>query len=157
MWRDPRPGTGPGTVRFLADSFTSFTEPHIGRATIELLERAGWDVDLVSSGCCGRSALSKGLVDQAKASAADLVSTLASGSQESPIVGCEPSCLFTLRDETLSMLPGNQQAVSVAGGAPAVIATRPAPAAVSCSSLHLSSPADNLFRSSPTNMRLSAI
>ncbi|WP_131104632.1 FAD-binding and (Fe-S)-binding domain-containing protein [Ornithinimicrobium sufpigmenti] len=104
-----------GTVRFLADSFTSFTEPHIGRAAIELLERAGWGVDLVSSGCCGRSALSKGLVDQAKASAADLISTLAAGSQESPIVGCEPSCLFTLRDETLSMLPGDARAVSVAG------------------------------------------
>lgn len=111
-------GTGAastGTVRFLADSFTSFTEPHIGRAAIELLERAGWDVDLVSSGCCGRSALSKGLVDQAKASAADLVSTLAAGPADSPVVGCEPSCLFTLRDETLSMLPGDERAVSVAG------------------------------------------
>ncbi|GAA1176709.1 FAD-binding and (Fe-S)-binding domain-containing protein [Ornithinimicrobium humiphilum] len=109
------PATPTGTVRFLADSFTSFTEPHIGRAAIELLERAGWEVDLVSSGCCGRSALSKGLVDEAKARAADLVATLADGPADAPVVGCEPSCLFTLRDETLSMLPGDENAASVAG------------------------------------------
>lgn len=105
-----------GTVSFLADSFTSFTEPHIGRAAIELLERSGWRVDLISSGCCGRSALSKGLVDQAKSQAGALVATLAdSDPEQGPVVGCEPSCLFTLRDETLSMLPGDERAASVAG------------------------------------------
>jgi Fe-S oxidoreductase len=114
--RPVAPRTSLGTVSFLADSFTSFTEPHIGRAAIELLELAGWDVDLVSSGCCGRSALSKGLVDDAKASAGALVATLAAGDpDQGPVVGCEPSCLFTLRDETLSMLPGDEDAVSVAG------------------------------------------
>lgn len=105
-----------GTVNLLADSFTSYTEPHVGRAVVELLERSGWGVNLVTNGCCGRSALSKGLVDQAKASARGLVQQLAEGTpKDSPIVGCEPSCLFTLRDETLSMLPGEQAAVEVAG------------------------------------------
>ncbi|MGH3360088.1 MAG: FAD-binding and (Fe-S)-binding domain-containing protein, partial [Nocardioidaceae bacterium] len=49
-----------GTVNFLADSFTSYSEPHIGRAAIDLLRAAGWQVELASAGCCGRSALSKG-------------------------------------------------------------------------------------------------
>ncbi|HEU4911302.1 MAG TPA: FAD-linked oxidase C-terminal domain-containing protein, partial [Actinomycetes bacterium] len=63
----PRPATGSwGTVTFLADSFTTYTEPSVGRAAVELLERAGWSVRLESRGCCGRASLSKGLVDDAK-------------------------------------------------------------------------------------------
>ncbi|HUO37337.1 MAG TPA: heterodisulfide reductase-related iron-sulfur binding cluster, partial [Mycobacterium sp.] len=104
-----------GTVIFLADSFTSFTEPHIGRAAIDLLQRAGWSVDLVSSQCCGRSALSKGLVDQATANAKAMTGHLHTQTVSgSPIVGCEPSCLFTLRDEHVSMIPGDPRVREVA-------------------------------------------
>ncbi|OXM50462.1 FAD-binding and (Fe-S)-binding domain-containing protein [Amycolatopsis alba] len=99
------PGTA-GTVNWLADSFTTFTEPQIGKAAIELLESAGWAVELASGGCCGRSSLSKGLLDDAKKKAAGLVTSLARDTEPgSPIVGCEPSCVFTLRDETLALLP----------------------------------------------------
>ncbi|SMC52296.1 FAD-linked oxidase C-terminal domain-containing protein [Kibdelosporangium aridum] len=62
-----------GTVNWLADSFTTYTEPQIGKAAIELLEAAGWAVRLASGGCCGRSSLSKGLLDDAKKKAAGLV------------------------------------------------------------------------------------
>ncbi|MFI6505950.1 FAD-binding and (Fe-S)-binding domain-containing protein, partial [Nonomuraea typhae] len=44
-----------GTLTFLADSFTTYTEPHIGQAAIELLQQAGWQVQLAATGCCGRS------------------------------------------------------------------------------------------------------
>ncbi|MFC3450526.1 FAD-binding and (Fe-S)-binding domain-containing protein [Amycolatopsis speibonae] len=99
------PGTA-GTVNWLADSFTTFTEPQIGKAAIELLESAGWTVELASGGCCGRSSLSKGLLDDAKKKATGLVTSLARDTEPgSPIVGCEPSCVFTLRDETLALLP----------------------------------------------------
>ncbi|EMD24738.1 FAD-binding and (Fe-S)-binding domain-containing protein [Amycolatopsis azurea] len=99
------PGTA-GTVNWLADSFTTFTEPQIGKAAIELLESAGWAVELASGGCCGRSSLSKGLLDDAKKKATGLVTSLARDTEPgSPIVGCEPSCVFTLRDETLALLP----------------------------------------------------
>ncbi|MFK0248782.1 FAD-binding and (Fe-S)-binding domain-containing protein [Amycolatopsis azurea] len=99
------PGTA-GTVNWLADSFTTFTEPQIGKAAIELLESAGWAVELASGGCCGRSSLSKGLLDDAKKKATGLVMSLARDTEPgSPIVGCEPSCVFTLRDETLALLP----------------------------------------------------
>ncbi|MFP5071693.1 FAD-binding and (Fe-S)-binding domain-containing protein [Pseudonocardia nantongensis] len=95
-----------GTVNWLADSFTTYTEPHIGRAGIELLEAAGWRVELAGGGCCGRSSLSKGMVDDARAKASGLVASLIINTEsDSPIVGCEPSCVFTLRDETLSLLP----------------------------------------------------
>jgi FAD/FMN-containing dehydrogenase len=60
-------GTGRrGDVVFFGDSFSSYTEPEIGIASIELLERAGWRVRLVDDVCCGRSLISKGLLDAAR-------------------------------------------------------------------------------------------
>lgn len=112
--RSQQPATGLGTVNFLADSFTSYNEPHIGQAAITLLQRSGWDVSLASAGCCGRSSLSKGLVDDAKAKAATMAADLARNTEPgSPIVGCEPSCLFTLRDEHVSMLPDDPNVAGV--------------------------------------------
>jgi Fe-S oxidoreductase len=102
-----------GEVVFLADSFTTYTEPAIGQAAIELLERAGYQVRLAADGCCGRSSLSKGLLDDARHKATGLVSQLAGGT--APIVGCEPSCVLSLRDETLSLLPDDPRAHEVAG------------------------------------------
>ncbi|MDT7774312.1 MAG: hypothetical protein QOC67_3236, partial [Pseudonocardiales bacterium] len=95
-----------GQVTFLADSFTTFTEPDIGQAAIELLEQSGWQVQLETGGCCGRSSLSKGLLGKAKDDARKLAHSLRATTEPgSPIVGCEPSCHMTLRDEHLAMLP----------------------------------------------------
>ena len=103
-------------MTFLADSFTSFTEPGVGRAAIELLEAAGHTVRLESGGCCGRASLSKGLVDDAKKQAGALARRLSEGSEPgSAIVGCEPSCLFTLRDEHRSLLPDDPHVRDVGG------------------------------------------
>ena len=105
-----------GEVTFLADSFTTYTEPRIGRAAIGLLERAGWSVRLESGGCCGRASFSKGLLDDAKRRAGTLAARLASASAPgSPIVGCEPSCLLTLRDEHRQLLPDDPNVGDVAG------------------------------------------
>lgn len=105
-----------GQVTLLADSFTSYTEPGIGRAAVELLSLSGYRVQLAAGGCCGRSSLSKGMLDDARRKAAALVSLLSDGTEPgSPVVGCEPSCLLTLRDETLSLLPNDAPAREVAG------------------------------------------
>ena len=110
----PRAGSR-GDVVFLADSFTTFTEPAIGRAAIELLEAAGWNVRLESAGCCGRSSISKGLLDQARGMAEAMVGRLAPEAERGvPIVGCEPSCLLTLREEHLGLLPDDPRAQVVA-------------------------------------------
>ena len=104
-----------GDVVFLADSFTTYTEPAIGRAAIELLEAAGWRVRLESAGCCGRASISKGLLDQARGMAADMAARLAPDAERGvPIVGCEPSCLLTLREEHLALLPDDPRAAAVA-------------------------------------------
>ncbi|HEY6314598.1 MAG TPA: FAD-linked oxidase C-terminal domain-containing protein [Streptosporangiaceae bacterium] len=104
-----------GDVVFLADSFTTFTEPSIGRAAIDLLELAGWRVRLESAGCCGRASLSKGLVDQARRMAAGMVDRLGEAAARGvPIVGAEPSCLLTLRDEYPALLADDPRVQLVA-------------------------------------------
>ncbi len=108
-----RPVSAPsaGEVVFLADSFTSFTEPHIGRAAIELLEHAGWRVRMEPRLCCGRAQISKGLLDDAKTTAGRLVDGLADDAERGvAIVGCEPSCLATLRDEHQQLVGGTRAA-----------------------------------------------
>ncbi|MFI6531117.1 FAD-binding and (Fe-S)-binding domain-containing protein [Nonomuraea sp. NPDC050547] len=112
--RTPAPGRL-GEVILLADSFTSFTEPAIGRAAVELLEKAGYTVRLAAEGCCGRSSLSKGLLDRAKSMAEAMVERLSAS--DAPIVGLEPSCLLTLKDEYAALLPGDPRVQAVAGRA----------------------------------------
>jgi FAD/FMN-containing dehydrogenase/Fe-S oxidoreductase len=107
----PAAGGAQGELVFLADSFTSFTEPAVARAAIELLEAAGWAVRLETSGCCGRASLSKGLIDQAAVRARRLTGLL---DGRGPIVGVEPSCLLTLRDEYPALLPDDPKARAVA-------------------------------------------
>ena len=118
-WNRRRPdqprSVSQGELIFLADSFTTFTEPAVGRSAIELLELAGWRVRFESAGCCGRASLSKGLVDQARRMAAGLVDRLGEAAARGvPIVGVEPSCLLTLRDEYLALLPDHPRAQAVA-------------------------------------------
>jgi Fe-S oxidoreductase len=101
-------------LTWLVDSFTSYTEPAVGIAAIELLERAGWDVRLADGGCCGRAAFSKGLLDQARKQASGLVDSLAGS--DGPIVGAEPSCLLTLRDEHRALLGSDDPRVADVAG-----------------------------------------
>jgi FAD/FMN-containing dehydrogenase/Fe-S oxidoreductase len=113
-WFRRRPaGTSDGReLVFLADSFTTFTEPAVGAATIDLLTLAGWRVRLAADHCCGRASMSKGLVDDARRRARALVGELAA--TEAPVVGCEPSCLMMVREEYRMLLPGDAAAVAVA-------------------------------------------
>jgi FAD/FMN-containing dehydrogenase/Fe-S oxidoreductase len=104
-----------GDLVFLADSFTTFTEPSVGRAAITLLRLAGWRVRLEDAGCCGRASLSKGLIDQARRMASAMVRRLGDEAGRGvPIVAAEPSCLFTLRDEYLALLPSDSRAAALA-------------------------------------------
>ncbi|GAA4949408.1 FAD-binding and (Fe-S)-binding domain-containing protein [Streptomonospora halophila] len=100
-----------GEAVFLADSFTSFTEPHIGKAAVELLEAAGWRVRMEPDLCCGRAQISKGLLDDAKRTAAGLVDRLAGDAgRGAVVVGCEPSCVATLHDEHGRLVGGGRAA-----------------------------------------------
>ncbi len=99
----------------LADTFNTYFEPENLSDAIEVLSRLGYRVTLLQAGnggrplCCGRTFLSAGLVEEARAEARRVLAAaqplLARGIA---IVGLEPSCLLTLRDELLAMLPGKE-------------------------------------------------
>ncbi|MBO0775947.1 MAG: 4Fe-4S dicluster domain-containing protein, partial [Actinobacteria bacterium] len=107
-----------GEVVVLADSFTTFSEPQIGVAAVELLEMAGHRVTLAHEGCCGRPAISKGLLAVARRQAAAMVARLAEPARRGiPIVGVEPSCVLTLRDEYPALLGDSAAVRAVANAA----------------------------------------
>ncbi len=90
---------GPRVVLF-NDTYINYNEPDIGRATLKLLEDTGAHVSVPDVVCCGRPMVSKGLLDKARENARKNVSILMPYIEAGAfIVGCEPSCLLTLRDE----------------------------------------------------------
>ena len=97
--------TARGTVALFNDTFMSYNYPQVGIAATELLEAAGFNVVLADAGCCGRPMLSKGMMNEAVAAARYNVDLLhAYADQGIPIIGCEPSCLLSFRDEYPELL-----------------------------------------------------
>jgi FAD/FMN-containing dehydrogenase/Fe-S oxidoreductase len=95
-----------GRVMLLADCFTSYYEPEIGRAAVNVLERAGYTVELARLTCCCRPMISKGMLESSRALIRTQLPALARRVAEGiPILGLEPSCLLTLKDEWYELLP----------------------------------------------------
>jgi Fe-S oxidoreductase len=91
-------GTRDGEVVLFVDTFNRYFEPENAHAALKVLEAAGHRVYAPRGVCCGRTFLSAGMVDRAKEEARRVVETLAPFKGR-PIVGLEPSCLYSLRDE----------------------------------------------------------
>ncbi len=89
------------TVVFFPDTFINYSEPHIGIAAVEVLESAGYRVVLAEPrACCGRPLISKGMLRQAREAARYNISQLERYVDRGwAIVGCEPSCVMTFRDD----------------------------------------------------------
>ncbi len=100
------PASAPrGEVVLFHDTFVTYNTPEIGRAAVRLLEGAGYRVVLVDRKCCGRPLISKGMLDEAREHAAWNVARLAPYARRGvAIVGLEPSCSLTLRDEWVDLL-----------------------------------------------------
>ena len=109
-------------VVLLADTFNAYFEDENLQAALAVLKAGGYRVHIPqksitkkTSGaeanpscskefCCGRTYLAAGMVDKAKTSLNELVNHLAPFAEKGiPIIGLEPSCLFTLKDEALVM------------------------------------------------------
>ena len=101
-----------GEVVLFVDTFSRWIEPGIPRAALSVLRRAGHHVVMPSAPsrrplCCGRTYLSAGMLDQARAEASRTLAALLPHVRAGrPVVGLEPSCLLTLRDEYTTLLPG---------------------------------------------------
>ena len=98
-------------VVLFVDTFNGYFESDIASSALKVLQAAGYTVHVATktvadgkSLCCGRTYLASGMVDKAKAKASELVSTLLPFAEKGiAIVGLEPSCLLTMRDEMLVM------------------------------------------------------
>ena len=104
-------------VVLLVDTFNTYFEPETADAALNVLDASGYRVVTpkpVDGGrplCCGRTFLNAGLVDEAKKEARRVIETLKPYVERGvPIVGLEPSCLLSLRDEFAAMLPGGETA-----------------------------------------------
>jgi len=102
-------------VLLWVDTFNTYFEPENAYAAIRVLEAAGYRVRFPSlpgrPACCGRTFLNAGLVDEARFEARRLLTALSPWVERGvPVVGLEPSCLLTLRDEIPSILPGEESA-----------------------------------------------
>jgi len=107
-WFDRRraPAAAPrGPVVLFHDTFVTYNAPAAGRAAVELLEAAGYTVELVDRKCCGRPLISKGMLGEAREHARWNIERLAPWAARGvAIVGLEPSCLLTLRDEWVDLV-----------------------------------------------------
>jgi FAD/FMN-containing dehydrogenase/Fe-S oxidoreductase len=106
-------GTEAREVVLLVDTFNTCFEPENARAALAVLNAAGYKVQCptpLDQGrplCCGRTFFSAGLVDEARVEARRTLAALKSYVERGiPIIGLEPSCLLSFRDEYPSLLPG---------------------------------------------------
>jgi Fe-S oxidoreductase len=98
-------------VVLFVDTFNGTFEPGNAQAALKVLQAAGYTVHIATKAkadgkhlCCGRTYLASGMVEEAKAKAGELIAALLPFAQKGiEIVGLEPSCLLTLRDELLVM------------------------------------------------------
>jgi FAD/FMN-containing dehydrogenase/Fe-S oxidoreductase len=104
-----KPGNSMGNVMLFADTFNRYFEPENLRAALRVIAAAGRTPLLPRHDrrplCCGRTYLAAGMVEKARAEARRTLTALAG---DAPVVGLEPSCLMTLRDEFVSLLPGGE-------------------------------------------------
>lgn len=103
-------------VVLFPDTFNNFFEPNVAIAAVEVLERAGFRVTIpVRDVCCGRTLYDQGMLDRAKRYLTRALDILAPpASRGIPIVGLEPSCILTFRDELPSMFPRDERAAALA-------------------------------------------
>ncbi len=113
--RQPRGSGSRGDIVLFHDTFMNFNHPEAGFSATRLLEGLGYRVRLADRVCCGRPMISSGLLDRAASNAKRNVDALMpyvdSGAK---IVGCESSCILTLRDEYPDLLQDDADARAVA-------------------------------------------
>ena len=112
---EPQARGSTGEVVLFADTFNNAFEPEVAHDALAVLKAAGYTVHIAlpSDGsrrplCCGRTFLATGMVDQAKAEARRTLAALTPHVERgATVVGLEPSCLLSMRDEFLVMGLGN--------------------------------------------------
>lgn len=108
-----------GEVILFVDTFACHFDPQIAQAATQVLERAGYSVKMAKPApddsepdrplCCGRTYLTTGMVEKARFEARRVLAAFQDAiAAKTPIIGLEPSCLLSLRDELYSLGLGPQ-------------------------------------------------
>ncbi|WP_231488572.1 FAD-binding and (Fe-S)-binding domain-containing protein [Brevibacterium sp. VCM10] len=91
-------------VVLFADSWSNHFAPRILAAAVAVLEQAGVHVRVIDQTvCCGLPLISTGQLDAAKANLSETITAL-DATENVPIIGVEPSCLATLKDDSLKLV-----------------------------------------------------
>jgi FAD/FMN-containing dehydrogenase/Fe-S oxidoreductase len=108
-------GAGPAEVALFNDTWNEYQRPEVGEGAVRLFAAAGARVHLPKVVCCGRPMLSEGLVNEARRNAKrnlDLLMPLVE--RGIPLVGLEPSCILTMRDDYRKLLPADERVAKLA-------------------------------------------
>jgi len=101
-------------VILFVDTFCHHFDPEVAEAAQQVLEAAGYRVRMARPAptdaepdrplCCGRTYLTTGMVDKARGEAGRVLAAFRDEiAAKTPIIGLEPSCLLSLRDELYSL------------------------------------------------------
>jgi Fe-S oxidoreductase len=105
------------TVVLWPDTFNNYFFPHTAKAAVEVLESAGYHVEVPQrSLCCGRPLYDYGFLDQAKTNLNQILETLRPYIRTGvPVVVLEPSCASVFRDELINILAKEEDGKRLAG------------------------------------------
>jgi FAD/FMN-containing dehydrogenase/Fe-S oxidoreductase len=109
-----KPLPGNQKVLFLSDPFTHYIEPKVEQAAFDLLNAAGFDVEVISVIGAGASLMSKGFITEARRHAQRVLDELGRRDPESklPIVGIEPSEIYSLKHDYYDFIPERRPEIS---------------------------------------------
>src|SRR5579871_839178 len=94
------------------DTFNNYFHPETAQAAVEVLETAGYQIEVPEPTlCCGRPLYDYGMLDTAKRWLRQIIETLRPEIEAgTPIVGLEPSCVAVFRDELVNLFPNDEDA-----------------------------------------------
>jgi FAD/FMN-containing dehydrogenase/Fe-S oxidoreductase len=98
------------TVYLFIDELLNYNEAEIGVTTVKLLDKLGYEIKFIEHAESGRSFLSKGLLNEARELAKKNVAIFKDViSEQTPLIGVEPSAILTFRDEYPDLLRGDEK------------------------------------------------
>jgi Fe-S oxidoreductase len=109
--RAPR-NLGGEQIMLWPDTFNNYFHPEVGKAAVEVLEHAGYHVTIPDQVlCCGRPLYDYGMLDEAEHLLRQVLDNLRPQIRAGvPLIGLEPSCLATFRDELHNLFPHDEDA-----------------------------------------------
>jgi FAD/FMN-containing dehydrogenase/Fe-S oxidoreductase len=110
---------GNSNILLLSDPFNEYMHPEVGMAAVRVLNAAGFSAKVLPVIGAGRTMISKGFLNAARRQAIHVCETIERLDPEGrlPILGLEPSEIYTLRDEYYDLLPGDPRVPGIAARA----------------------------------------